>query len=108
MQRRQHRHSREKKGQSKEKEGKDKNRRKEENVKIIGCLKKRARNKRNKAYGNLARIKATILKTVDQNAFETLQLVLILRQKTEEASEAMDRFEILLLIKVVKTMIKMV
>ena len=43
---------------------------------------------------SIARIRATIPGAVDEKLYEKLQMVVMLREGTEEASKAMDRFKL--------------
>ena len=57
-------------------------------------MQRKARNTRNKTYTNIVRIRVTIPGTVENKAYKKLQIAVILREEIEDASEAIDRFEL--------------
>ena len=76
----------------------------EMDVLVMEQMMRRSRDSRDRAYINIAKIMATVPGVVKEKAYRQLFMAVTLREKTEKASEAMDRFELKALVEVIEGM----
>ena len=67
---------------------------KEMDIPVIEQMMRRSRDSKDRAYTNIARIMSTVPGAVEEKAYGWLLMAVMLREETEKASEAMDKFEL--------------
>ena len=85
-------------------ENKEKDIWEEIDVPVMEQMMRRSRDSRDRVYSNIARIMSTVPGAVEEKAYGWLLMAVMLRKETEEASEAIDRFELKVLEEVIEGM----
>ena len=77
---------------------------KEMDVPVMVQMMRRSRDNRDMVYSNIAKIMSIVPGAVEEKAYGQLFMAVTLREETEKASEAMDRFELKALVEVIEGM----